>query len=80
MTLRYAISYLGRLALALGATLFVLVGLLGLIPAYWMPLGLRLIHGVEILADSFVYALALVLLLAPRAPAAGWKLTAAHPL
>ena len=39
MTLRYAISYLGRLALALGATLFVLVGLLGLIPAYWMPLG-----------------------------------------
>jgi hypothetical protein len=67
-----------ELAIALGWALFVLVGLLSLIPAYWMPVGLRLIHGAEILADSFVYALALVLLLAPREPAAGWKMTPAH--
>ena len=65
------------LVIALGWALFVLVGLLGLIPAYWMPVGLRLIHGVEILADSFVYALALVLL-GRREPATSWRVAAAH--
>ena len=57
------------LVLSLGFVLFVLVGALGLIGGYWMPTSVRIIHGLEILADSLVYAWALVLLLvrAPRA-------------
>ena len=34
--------------------------------AYWLPLNLRLIHGLEILADSLVYAWVLVALLAKK--------------
>lgn len=66
------------LVIVLGSALFVLVGLLAMIPAYWMPLGLRLVHSMEILADSFVYAWIFVFLLAPRAPTARWKVTAPH--
>jgi hypothetical protein len=57
------------LILSLGFALFVLVGALGLIGGYWMPTSVRLYHSLEILADSLVYAWALVLLLgtAPRA-------------
>jgi len=68
-----------ELVIVLGWALFVLVGLLAMIPAYWMPLGLRLIHSMEILADSFVYAWMFVFLLSPRAPTARWNIMAAHP-
>ena len=57
------------LILSLGFAMFVLVGALGLIGGYWLPTSVRIYHGLEILADSLVYAWALVLLLvkAPRA-------------
>jgi hypothetical protein len=51
------------LILSLGFALFVLVGALGLIGGYWLPLNVRLFHGLEILADSLVYAWILVMLL-----------------
>ncbi len=51
------------LFLSLGFALFTLVGLLYMLLAYWMPLTLRVPHTLEILADSFVYAGVLVLLL-----------------
>ena len=41
---------------------FVLVGLLNLMLAVWLPGSLRMVHTLEILADSFVYAWALVML------------------
>ncbi len=49
----------------LGLALFILVGLLYMLAAYWMPVSVRLPHSLEILADEFVYAGALVLLLMP---------------
>ncbi|MCX5669922.1 MAG: hypothetical protein NTU94_01180 [Planctomycetota bacterium] len=52
-----------RLVLALGAALFVFVGLFGMIQAHWLPAHIRAVHTVEILADSTVYALALAALL-----------------
>jgi hypothetical protein len=52
-----------RLAILLGFALFVLVGLFHLIQAYWLPSSLRLVHGVEILSDSLLYAAVLVLLM-----------------
>ena len=52
--------------LALGFGHFVAVGLAGLIMAPFFPPVLRWTHGVEILADSFCYAAALVWLLFPR--------------
>ncbi len=56
-----------NLVLSLGFAMFVLVGALLLIPAYWLPLTLRVPHSLEILADSMVYALVLVVLLSkPR--------------
>jgi len=54
------------LFLSLGFAMFVLVGALGLMLAYWLPLSLRLIHGLEILTDSLVYAWVLVVLLAKK--------------
>lgn len=54
------------LFLSLGFALFVLVGLLYMLASTWMPLSVRVPHTLEILADSFVYAGVLVLLLAPR--------------
>jgi hypothetical protein len=53
------------LFLRLGLALFVLVGLLYMLAAYWMPVSVRLPHTLEILADEFVYAGALTLLLSP---------------
>jgi hypothetical protein len=50
------------LLLSLGWALFVLVGLLNLMQAVWLPANLRLVHTLEILADSFVYAWVLVIL------------------
>jgi MFS family permease len=52
-----------RLVLALGAALFVFVGLFGMIQAHWLPAHIRAVHTVEFLADSMVYALALAGLL-----------------
>jgi hypothetical protein len=52
-----------RLELSLGFALFFLVGAVGLIGGYWMPVSMRLFHGLEILADSLVYAWVIVILL-----------------
>lgn len=54
------------LAVRLGWAWWVLVGLYGLSTAFWMPSNLRLIHALEIGADSFVHAFLLVWAL--RAP------------
>jgi hypothetical protein len=53
----------GRLFISLGLALFLLVGGLGMLYAYWLVLELRLTHTLEILADEMVYAGALVFLL-----------------
>jgi hypothetical protein len=52
------------LFLSLGFALFVLVGFLYMLGAYYMPLAVRVPHILEILADSFTYAGLLVVLLA----------------
>lgn len=46
----------------LGLTLFLLVGGLSMLQAYWLPVELRLIHSLEILAGELVYAGILVVL------------------
>jgi hypothetical protein len=51
------------LFLRLGFALFVLVGFLWMLAGYWLPTFVRIPHSLEILADSFVYAAVLVLLL-----------------
>lgn len=56
-----------RLVLTLGLVLFLLVGGLNMLQAYWMPIPLRLIHSLEILADELVYATIL-----------GWLFTRNH--
>jgi hypothetical protein len=56
-------SYRG-LFLSMGFALFVLVGLLYMLGAYYMPLAVRVPHTLEILADSMAYAGTLVVLLA----------------
>jgi hypothetical protein len=48
---------------SLGFALFVLVGLLYMLAADWMPVSVRLPHTLEIMADEFVYAGLLVALL-----------------
>lgn len=48
---------------SLGLALFLLVGFVIMLYATWLPLYVRLPHTIEILADEFVYAGALVLLL-----------------
>jgi hypothetical protein len=54
------------LVLALGLAFYVLVGLFSMIQTYWLAPTLLVLHNLEILADSMVYALALALLLVPR--------------
>jgi len=56
------------LFLNLGFALFVLVGFLYMLGAYYMPLAVRVPHTLEILADSFTHAGLLVALLAKRNP------------
>ena len=51
--------------LTYGLSLFVVLGLYGMIQAYWMPWDMRGIHAVEILLDSLVYGWLLVILLVP---------------
>ncbi|MBN1451786.1 MAG: hypothetical protein JW963_12285 [Anaerolineales bacterium] len=56
------------LFLTLGLILFLLVGGLSMLQAYWLPVPLRLIHSLEILVDELVYtAVLLVLYRAPKA-------------
>jgi hypothetical protein len=43
-----------------------LVGFMSVITSYWFPWQMRLFHGLEILADSFVYTGVLVALLVKR--------------
>jgi hypothetical protein len=50
----------------LGFALFVLVGFIYMLAATYMPFSVRVPHTLEILADSFVHAGLLVLLLWPR--------------
>ncbi len=50
----------------LGLSLFMLVGFNILLIAAWLPVYVRFPHTLEILADEFIYAAALVWLLAPR--------------
>ena len=52
-----------RLFLTLGLALFILVGGIAMIQAYWLPTILRVTHGLEIFADEMVYAGAFVFLL-----------------
>lgn len=52
-----------RLFILLGGALFVFVGGLYMLQAYWYPATMRIAHSLEILADSFVYAGVLVALL-----------------
>jgi hypothetical protein len=51
-----------RLFWVLGLTLFLLVGGLNMLQAYWMPAVLRIVHSMEILADELVYTGILVIL------------------
>jgi hypothetical protein len=57
-----------NLVLYLGLALFYFVGFQALLLANWMPWGLRLPHLLEILADEFVYAGALVILFGVETP------------
>lgn len=50
------------LFLTLGISLFLLVGGLSMLQAYWMPAQLRVIHSLEILVDEMVYSAVLVAL------------------
>ncbi|MBC7251243.1 MAG: hypothetical protein H5T62_13265 [Anaerolineae bacterium] len=52
-----------RLFILLGSALFVFVGGLYMLQAYWYPATMRIAHSLEILADSFVYAAVLTVLL-----------------
>lgn len=52
-----------RLLVTLGIALFVLVGGLYMLQSYWMPTALRVLHSLEILADSLAYAAVTVNLL-----------------
>ena len=64
-----------RLTALLGVAFFVLVGLFGMIQSYWLGPVLLVVHNLEILADSVVYAGVLALLFVPgqtsRFPAVG---------
>ena len=53
-----------ELFLKLGFALFILVGLLYMLAAFYMPLEIRVPHTLEILAGSFAYAGMLVVLVA----------------
>jgi hypothetical protein len=54
------------LTATLAAAMFVMVGLFGLLQTTWWPVGMRVVHSLEIFADSLVYAWVAVALLAPR--------------
>lgn len=51
------------LFVTLGTALFILVGGIYMLQSYWFPITMRIVHGLEILADSFVYSGVLIALL-----------------
>jgi hypothetical protein len=53
------------LFIALAAAFSAMVGVAGLIESAWLPTSMRVIHSVEIIADSIVHAWVLVALLVP---------------
>ncbi|UCG49220.1 MAG: hypothetical protein JSU94_05440 [Phycisphaerales bacterium] len=55
-----------RQVLGFGLAFYVLTGLFGMIQAYWLPTGMRLLHGAEILGDSMAYAVVMTALFTPR--------------
>ena len=57
-----------QLTVLLGIAFFVLVGLFGMIQAYWLGPVLLVVHSVEILVDSVVYAGVLSLLFVRKEP------------
>jgi hypothetical protein len=57
-----------RLFVTLGLALFMMVGGLNMLQAYWFPPLLRVAHSLEILADEVIYTGVLVVLLAKRVP------------
>jgi hypothetical protein len=61
-----------HLFITLGGALFMLVGGLYMLQSYWFPTTMRVVHGLEILADSFVYAAVIVALLT-RDRSSGWS-------
>jgi hypothetical protein len=68
-----------RLIFALGLAHAVIVGLYGLSQAYFMPAIMRVLHSVEIVADSFAYAFVLTWLFFPRTQtASATDMTATH--
>lgn len=46
----------GSLIYAMGVSLFVLTAFMAVITSYWFPWQMRLFHGLELLADAFIYA------------------------
>ncbi len=54
-----------RLGVTFGLSLFIALGLYGMIQAYWLPWDMRGIHAVEVLVDSLVYGWLIVVLLVP---------------
>jgi hypothetical protein len=57
-----------QLTVLLGFAFFVLVGLFGMIQTYWLGPVLVVVHSVEILVDSVVYAGVLALLFVRKEP------------
>lgn len=57
-----------QLTVLLGVAFFVLVGLFGMIQAYWLGPVLLVLHNLEILADSVVYVGALAFLFVRKEP------------
>jgi hypothetical protein len=51
---------------SLGVSFTAMVGLVGLIESTWMPATMRIVHALEIAADSLVYAWVLRALMVPR--------------
>ena len=68
------------LIVSLGLAHWFFVGLFGLLQPGILPPALRLAHSLEIGADSFAYAAAIVLLLAPRLPATAPATHSAAPV
>jgi hypothetical protein len=63
------------LMLALAAAFTAMVGAVGMIEASWMTTTMRIVHGLEITADSIVHAWVLVTLLVPKSRVAEAELS-----
>ena len=67
-----------RLFITLGSALFILTGGLYMLQSYWFPLSIRVAHSLEILADSFVYTGALIVLLRCRLSLPVWPMSSSR--